>query len=76
MTRPPPDSRPPCSLCGGPSPLAAKLLTICETARILRVSQWTVRREISRGHLRPTRVGRAVFVGHTVLHRYLRDRGL
>jgi len=59
------------------SPIGDKLLTVPEVARMLRVGANTVYREIQKGHLKASRVGRLIRVQSVDVQRYLdsRDRG-
>ena len=52
-----------------------KLLTVPEVARILRVGVNTVYREIQKGHLKVSRVGRLIRVQLTDVQRYLDNTG-
>lgn len=52
-----------------------KLLTVPEVARILRVGVNTVYREIQKGHLKVSRVGRLIRVQPVDVQRYLDSMG-
>jgi excisionase family DNA binding protein len=58
------------------SPIGDKLLTVPEVACLLRVGVNTVYREIQKGHLKVSRVGRLIRVQSVDVRRYLgkRDR--
>jgi len=51
-----------------------KLLTVPEVARLLRVGANTVYREIQKGHLKVSRVGRLIRVQSVDVQRYLDSR--
>lgn len=56
------------------SPIGDKLLTVPEVAHILRVGVNTVYREIQKGHLKVSRVGRLIRVQLVDVQRYLDSR--
>jgi excisionase family DNA binding protein len=57
------------------SPIGDKLLTVPEVARMLRVGVNTIYREIQKGHLRVSRVGRLIRVQSVEVQRYLDGKG-
>jgi excisionase family DNA binding protein len=57
------------------SPIGDKLLTVPEVARLLRVGVNTVYREIDKGHLKASRVGRLIRVQTVDVQRYLDGQG-
>ena len=57
------------------SPIGDKLLTVPEVARIFRVGVNTVYREIQKGHLKVSRVGRLIRVQSIDVQRYLDNMG-
>jgi excisionase family DNA binding protein len=48
-----------------------ELLTVADTAAMLRCSAWLVRDYIARGRLRSVRLGRAVRIRRTEVERFL-----
>jgi len=56
------------------SPIRGKLLTVPEVARLLRVGANTVYREIDKGHLKASRVGRLIRVQLADVQKYLDGR--
>lgn len=56
------------------SPIGDKLLTVPEVARILRVGANTVYREIQKGRLKASRVGRLIRVQSVDVQKYLDSR--
>lgn len=52
-----------------------KLLTVPEVARLLRVGVNTIYREIQKGHLKVSRVGRLIRVQSVDVQRYLDSKG-
>jgi excisionase family DNA binding protein len=57
------------------SPIGDKLLTVPEVARLLRVGVNTVYREIDKGYLKASRVGRLIRVQTVDVQRYLDGKG-
>ncbi len=50
-----------------------KLYSLVEAGEVLGVSHWTLREHISRGAIRPTRVGKLVKVSSTELQRLIEE---
>ncbi len=48
-----------------------KLLSIENTAQLLSISPWTVRKYIACGRLQPVRIGRRVLVAETEIERFV-----
>jgi excisionase family DNA binding protein len=57
------------------SPTGDKLLTVPEVARLLRVGANTVYREIQKGRLKASRVGRLIRVQSSDVQKYLDNVG-
>jgi hypothetical protein len=54
--------------------LNAQLFSVEEAGRLLGgISPWTLRKHISRGNVRVTRLGRRVFVGEGEMSRIVRE---
>ena len=49
------------------------LFDVPEAARRLRISQWTLRKHIARGNLKPTRIGRRVLLADVEVARIARE---